>query len=75
MFSEDNRTSNNSLFISNTSTFKELPKDRLFKRFNKLSNSSSLGLGLSICYKICTNYGFNLSYYYENPYHTFRVDF
>lgn len=66
---------NQSLLVSNTSTRAALDNDKLFKRFGKGSESSSLGLGLAICKRIATHYDYDLSYFYEAPFHTFKVDF
>ncbi|WP_405383051.1 sensor histidine kinase [Maribacter sp. LLG6340-A2] len=46
----------------------------LFNRFKK-SDSSSLGLGLSIITKICRLYNIELSYDYEDTTHKFRLLF
>ena len=66
----------NCLQVSNTGP--ELPADEnlLFRRFFKSSSSpESLGLGLSIVQKICSLYGFEVSYKFEEGLHRLRVDF
>jgi len=65
-----------SLRISNTGPELPLDKELLFKRFYKSSSSpESLGLGLSIVQKICTLYGFEVSYQFMGRMHCLTVRF
>lgn len=62
--------------IANSGPALTFDPDMLFKRFHTSSSSpESLGLGLSIVQKICTMYGFKVSYSYENSMHVMQVDF
>jgi signal transduction histidine kinase len=63
------------LVISNTGASQELNNEEVFKRFNKSSNSEGSGLGLTISKQICDNYGFKVSYHYNNPWHQFTIEF
>ena len=64
------------LRISNTGPELPLDKELLFKRFYKSSSSpESLGLGLSIVQKICTLYGFEVSYQFKGKMHCLTVGF
>ena len=66
----------NSLVIANSGPALTLDPDMLFKRFHTSSSSpESLGLGLSIVQKICTMYGFKVSYSYQNNMHVMLVVF
>ncbi len=65
-----------SLKIANSGSSTPLDPEMLFKRFHTSSSSpESLGLGLSIVQKICTMYGFQISYRYEDELHVMQVDF
>ncbi|MCX6229629.1 MAG: HAMP domain-containing sensor histidine kinase, partial [Bacteroidia bacterium] len=65
-----------SLKIANSGSSTPLDPEMLFKRFHTSSSSpESLGLGLSIVQKICTIYGFQISYRYEDELHVMQVDF
>lgn len=62
------------LSVQNTGRPNALPQDRIFHRFSKQStDAESMGLGLEIVRKICDLYGFEITYTYEAPLHTFRV--
>jgi len=63
------------LTIQNTGESAALPKDEIFKRFNKSANSEGSGLGLTISKQICESYKFELLYDYHAPYHCFTVMF
>jgi len=63
------------LTIKNTGENAPLPKDEIFKRFNKSANSEGSGLGLTISKQICESYKFDLLYDYEDSYHCFTVKF
>jgi signal transduction histidine kinase len=66
----------NFLQVSNTGPKLPVDENLLFKRFFKSSSSpESLGLGLSIVQRICSLYGFELSYKYEGGLHCMTVDF
>ncbi len=65
-----------SLKIANSGSSTPLDPEMLFKRFHTSSSSpESLGLGLSIVQKICTMYGFQISYRYEDELHVMQVNF
>ncbi len=65
-----------SLRIANSGPELQFHPEILFKRFHTSSTSpESLGLGLSIVEKICTMYGFKVSYSYQNSMHVMQVDF
>jgi signal transduction histidine kinase len=49
--------------------------EQVLKRFHKSSESEGTGLGLTICKKICDNYGFGLEYNLINGVHAFSVSF
>ena len=64
------------LKIANSGPVLKVDPETMFKRFHTSSSSSeSLGLGLSIVQKICTMYGFNVNYSYQNSLHVMQVDF
>ncbi|RWY48061.1 sensor histidine kinase [Mucilaginibacter gilvus] len=62
------------LTISNTgkNTF---DIEQVLKRFHKSNESEGTGLGLTICKKICDNYGFALQYNFANEKHLFSISF
>lgn len=63
-------------YISNTGKELKTPSDLLFERFKKDNQSSeTIGLGLAIVQKICEINGFEISYTYENAWHTLKVKF
>ncbi len=64
------------LMISNTGPDHAVDENLLFKRFYKSSSSpESLGLGLAIVRKICTLYGFEVSYRFKENLHCLKVSF
>jgi len=63
------------LVIKNTGKNPALNGDDIFKRFNKSSHSEGTGLGLTISKQICENYGLDLSYTYNDPYHIMTISF
>jgi signal transduction histidine kinase len=65
----------NQLVIKNTGEKTALNSDDIFKRFNKSSHSEGTGLGLTISKQICENYGLDLSYTYNDPYHIMTISF
>ena len=70
------KASPNSLEIQNSSNSGEIPREKLFQRFSKLStNNESWGLGLAIAKKICDLNGWALMYSSREKVHTFSVQF
>jgi signal transduction histidine kinase len=66
----------NFLRVSNTGPKIPLDENLLFRRFYKSSSSpESLGLGLSIVQKICSLYGFVVSYQFDKGLHCLSVRF
>ncbi len=65
----------NELVIENSGDADALQPEKVFKRFNKSTNSEGSGLGLTISKQICENLGFDLSYFFNSGLHTFRVSF
>jgi signal transduction histidine kinase len=64
------------LQVSNTGPKFPVDETLLFKRYLKSSSApESLGLGLSIVQKICTLYGFEVSYRFAENLHCLKVDF
>jgi signal transduction histidine kinase len=64
------------LRVSNTGPKIPLDENLLFRRFYKSSSSpESLGLGLSIVQKICSLYGFEVSYQFDEGLHCLSVRF
>ncbi len=64
------------LKIANSGPPLQVDPETLFKRFHTSSSSpESLGLGLSIVQKICTMYGFKVSYSYQDNMHVMQVVF
>lgn len=47
----------------------------IFERFKRGSNSDGTGLGLTIAKNICAQYGYRLTYRFENQMHLFSVIF
>lgn len=65
-----------SLVIANTGKALSLPPDELFGRFKKADTSTdSIGLGLSIIKRIADQNDYNISYQYDEGWHTIRIDF
>ena len=66
----------NFMQISNTGLEQPVDENLLFKRFYKSSSSpESLGLGLAIVQKICSLYGFEVSYQFGEGLHRMKVSF
>lgn len=64
------------LKIANTGKPLDMPAEELYGRFKKGdAGSKSIGLGLSIVKRIADQNEFDLSYSYEEPWHTVEVDF
>jgi signal transduction histidine kinase len=62
--------------VNNSSSSKEIPREKLFQRFFKQSsNKESWGLGLAIAKKICEVNKWELSYFTKDNEHTFTVSF
>lgn len=62
--------------IENTSSFSKMDNMRLFERASIKSNSSSLGIGLSLIKKIADLYHWDIQYdYIENKFHIFKIYF
>lgn len=66
---------NGKLVIQNTGDVNSLSEEGIFKRFNKSAGSEGTGLGLTISKQICDNYGYKLTYSYDNQYHVFTITF
>jgi signal transduction histidine kinase len=63
------------LQISNTGSPLSFDPGTIFDRFIKGPHSEGTGLGLAIVRQICENYGFSLTYAYEEERHTIRIQF
>ena len=61
--------------ISNTACNGKLDETLIFERFQKGRLSEGLGLGLTIARNICDNFGYRLTYDFEEPFHCFKVIF
>jgi len=67
---------NNKLLFQNTGVDKTpLNPGEIFERFQKGKTSEGTGLGLTIARNICKQYGWRLTYYFEDPLHTFQIEF
>jgi len=66
---------NKQLVFQNTGDEQPLNPNGIFERFQKGKNSEGTGLGLTIAKNICSQYNFKLSYYFEDPLHTFQIEF
>jgi len=64
-----------SLSFCNTGTAVALNEQTIFQRFYKSPESEGTGLGLTLVKQICDNYGFILSYTFEDKLHCFKVRF
>jgi len=54
----------------------EIPdRNRLFNRFYKSGTTGSTGLGLAIAKQICLCFRWDISYYFKDHYHTFKIIF
>ena len=69
----DIRVQDKKLLISNTGPELLFDPTTIFDRFTKGSHSEGTGLGLAIVKQICDNYGFPVSYSYNNGMHSFRI--
>ncbi len=70
------KTDHHSLSISNTGEALKVSPVELFERFKKKSNSQeSLGIGLAIVKSIADIYALEITYFYTNNEHTFKVTF
>ena len=66
----------NSFIISNTGANPEKDPANMFRRFQKADKSSnSLGLGLSIVYRIALQYQYDIHYGFKKGYHTLTINF
>jgi len=65
----------NKLIFQNTGAEKPLNEERLFERFQKGQNSEGTGLGLTIIKNICNLYKWDITYSFENSFHTFQIKF
>ena len=65
----------NKLVFQNTGVEKPLNDERLFERFQKEQKSEGTGLGLAIVKNICNLYKWDITYSFENSFHTFHVKF
>src|ERR1700730_11608000 len=63
------------LTVSNTGSSKPLDPKRIFKRFYKEeAHSHHNGLGLSIIKQICEQSGIQITYFYKNGKHVFKLN-
>lgn len=65
----------NQLSFCNTGAPASLSQQTIFQRFYKSPESEGTGLGLTLVKQICDNYGFSLSYIFEDQLHCFKVVF
>lgn len=66
----------NTLIVSNTGEAKALDVEKIFKRFNRISEEKKgNGLGLSIIYQICKFHKWDLEYQFKGGFHIFIVRF
>lgn len=66
----------NALLVANTGVEGPLDAEQVFSRFYKSDASSKgTGLGLAIVQAICHLYGFEVSYYYDQSKHIFKLNF
>ncbi|PTR01685.1 signal transduction histidine kinase [Mucilaginibacter yixingensis] len=63
------------LSFCNTGTAVSLNQQTIFQRFHKSPESEGTGLGLTLVKQICDNYGFALSYAFNDQLHCFTVVF
>lgn len=67
---------NNKFIIGNTGDRKPLNKDKIFRRFSRISEEKKgNGLGLSIVNQICKLHGWYIDYAYHDDMHWFSVKF
>jgi signal transduction histidine kinase len=69
------RLHEDALFVSNTGPALHFDPLTIFDRFTKGSHSDGTGLGLAIVRQICDNYGYALSYSYQDPLHEIGIRF
>jgi signal transduction histidine kinase len=69
----DIRLEENELSVVNTGPALGFDPATIFDRFTRGSHSGGTGLGLAIVRQICDNYGFPLSYAYDNGLHSIRI--
>lgn len=68
--------SESSIFIENSGNENKISTEDLFNRFvTSRKSRNSIGLGLSIVSKICSELGFKVNYTYDNMVHKVLVDF
>ena len=63
------------LVISNTGAGFDFDEKNIFDRFKKGDGSEGIGLGLAIVKQICDNYGFTISYSFNDRFHEFLILF
>ncbi|EAZ79829.1 sensor histidine kinase [Algoriphagus machipongonensis] len=64
------------LLIKNNGKTPSIDPKEMLGRFKKdEQHQDSVGLGLAIVDQICKNYGFNLKYTFEEPFHIIQIDF
>jgi signal transduction histidine kinase len=61
------------MIINNSGTVFSFNEKNIFERFSKSQNSEGIGLGLAIVKQICDNYGFAITYSFENGAHSFKI--
>src|SRR5579871_6446049 len=64
---------NEALIISNTGAVFSFDTNNIFERFKKGETSEGIGLGLAIVKQICDNYGFEISYFFREDLHHFKI--
>lgn len=70
------RVENNTFMVGNTGDKKPLNKDKIFRRFSRVSEEKKgNGLGLSIVNQICKLHGWKIDYEYRDNMHQFSVIF
>lgn len=69
------RLSKQQFSIANPGEAPIADSNRLFERFYKGSKSESTGLGLAISKQICLNFGWEISYQFEDRMHIFSISF
>lgn len=63
------------MLFQNTGSPVSLNKDHIFERFKKGSKSEGTGLGLTLVENICKFYGWEISYYFKDKLHSFKIVF
>jgi signal transduction histidine kinase len=69
------RLNNRELIFQNDGQPEPLNADQVFERFQKGKKSEGTGLGLALIKNICTKYGWQVTYFYSNALHGFRISF